>query len=46
MLDGATTGDVGRVERATLDGVTRVLLAFLDQDLDDVHVNGGSEDRL
>jgi hypothetical protein len=46
MLGGATTSDVGRVEGITLDGVARVLLASLYQDLDDIHVDGSSEDVL
>jgi len=46
VLDGATTSDVGRVEGITLDGVARVLPAFLDHELDDIHVDGGPEDGL
>ena len=46
MLDGTTTSDVGRVEGITLDGVARVLPAFLDHELDDIHVDGCSEDGL
>ena len=46
MFGGATTGDVGRVEGIALDGVARLLPAFLYQELDDVHVDGGSEDGL
>ena len=46
MLDSATTSDVGRVEGIALDGVARVLPAFLNHELDDVYVDGGSEDGL
>ena len=46
MLDGATTSDVGCVSWVTLDGVARVLPAFLDHELDDIHVDGGPEDGL
>ena len=46
MLNGATASDVRRVEWITLDCVTRVLLAFLNHELDDIHVDGGPEDGL
>ena len=46
MLDGAATSDVGRTEGTTLDGVARMLPAFLYHDLDDIHVDGGPEDGL
>jgi len=46
MFDGATTSDVCRVEGITLDGVARVLPAFLDHKFDDIHVDGGPEDGL
>jgi hypothetical protein len=46
MFDGATTSDVDRDGGVALDGIARLLLAFLYQELDDVHVDGGSEDGL
>lgn len=46
MLGGATTSDIGRVEGIALDGVARLLPAFLYHDLDDIHIDGGSEDGL
>ena len=46
MLDGTTTSDIGRVEWIALDGITGMLPAFLYHELDDVHVDGCSEDSL
>lgn len=46
MLDGATTRNVGRVAGIAMDGVARLFLASLYQELDDIHVDGGSEDVL
>lgn len=46
MFDCSTAGDVGRVERITLNGIAGLLPAFLYHELDDIHVDGGSEDRL
>ena len=44
MLDGTTASDVGCVEGITLDGVARVLPAFLYHEFDDIHIDGSSED--
>jgi len=46
VLRGATTGDVGRTERIALNGIARLLLAFLYQDIDDIHVDRCSEDVI
>lgn len=46
MLGGTTASDVGRAEGITLDSIARMLLAFLYHELDDLHVNGGSEDSF
>lgn len=45
MLSGAATSDVGRAE-TMLDGFAGLLLASLDHEFDDLHVDGGSENSL
>lgn len=45
MLHSATTGDIGRaVEGTALNGISGLLPASLDHELDYFHVVGGSED--
>ena len=46
MLGGTTTGNIGRVEGITLESIARLLPAFVYHVLDDVHVDGCSEDGL
>jgi hypothetical protein len=46
MLDGTTASDIDRGEGITLDGIARLLLAPLYHELDDIHVDGCSEDSL
>lgn len=43
MLDNATTSDVGRAERTGLDGIAGLILALLDHELDNLHIDVGSE---
>jgi len=46
MLGGTTTSDIGRVEGIAVEGIATLLLAFLYHVLDDIHVDGCSEDGL
>jgi len=46
MLGGTATSDIGRIEGVALDGIARLLLASLYHELDDIHVDGCSEDSL
>ena len=46
MLGETTTSDIGRAGAIALDVVAGLILSFLDHELDDIHVDGGSEDCL
>ena len=44
MLDSAATSNVGRAKGRSLEGISGLFLAFLYHELDDIHVDGCSED--
>lgn len=46
MLDDAATSDIGRAGRSVLGGFAGLLLASLDHELDDIHIDRGSENIL